>query len=94
MREAQRLRAISGTVTQPLSYKYTGITREKEAPLAWSRCKTSRRLTDLVIWHRKTGGQLMTWAGKPGTSLWTASLQLRTMEKGLGERLKWVCTGL
>ncbi len=42
-------------------------------------------------WGRRTGGQLKKWATTikvdPETLLRTVSLRLRTMEKGLGDRL-------
>ncbi len=35
-RKAQRLRAISGTASPPLSYIYTDVARSKKAPSVWS----------------------------------------------------------
>ncbi len=91
--------AIRGTASPPLPYKNTGISRVKNAPLVWSSCKTPRRWADQAFslptppraWRSCTGGQLKTWATTIMEPTWNrspdASVQPRTMGKGLGESL-------
>ncbi len=54
--------AIRRTAAPPLPYLYIGTARTKKAPLVYELIKGLLLPTPPRTWHRRTGGQLKTWA--------------------------------
>ncbi len=104
-REAKLLRAIGGTATPAPFNKYSGTVCTMNAPLVWSLCKTSQRWADQRPPSVHTTSHVVqaNWRlaedtgnhdhGRPETTLQSAILRLRLIEKGLGGCFYWALTG-